>query len=85
MKIHFSDHAKEQMVDRGISVEMVLEVIENPEQKYNQELDETVCQAKINFDEKLYLLRVFVNFIKHPPIVISVYRTSKIHKYWRKK
>ena len=63
---------------------MVLKVVENPAQKYNQEIDETVCQSKVNFDKKKYLLRVFVNFTEKPPVVISVYRTSKIQKYWRK-
>ncbi len=57
---------------------MVLKVVENPAQKYNQEIDETVCQSKVNFDKKKYLLRVFVNFTEKPPVVISVYRTSKI-------
>ena len=84
MDIHFSNHAKEQMEDREISFEMVLEVVENPGQKYNQEIDETVCQSKMNFGEKVYLLRVFVNYTESPPIIISVYRTSKIQKYWRK-
>ena len=84
MNLHFSDHAKEQMEDRDISIEMILGVVENPEQKYNQEIDETVCQSKVNFGEKVYLLRVFVNYTESPPTVISVYRTSKIQKYWRK-
>ncbi len=62
---------------------MVLEVVKNAEQKYNTEIDETVCQSKVIFGEKTYLLRVFANFTKNPPIVISVYHTSKIKKYWR--
>ncbi len=83
MNFNLSDHAKEQIEDRDIPTEMVLKVVKNPEQKYNTEIDETVCQSKVIFGEKTYLLRVFVNFTKNPPIVISVYRTSKIKKYWR--
>ena len=29
-----------------------------------------------------FLVRVFVNIIKQPNLVITVYRTSKIEKYW---
>ena len=30
-----------------------------------------------------YLLRVFVDTDREPPEVVTVYRTSKITKYWR--
>ncbi|MFO7885048.1 MAG: DUF4258 domain-containing protein [Desulfobacteraceae bacterium] len=83
MNIILSEHAKEQIEDRDIPVNMVWDVINNPAQKYNNDIDETVCQSRMNFDGKIYLLRVFVNFTKKPAIVISVYRTSKINKYWR--
>ena len=83
MDIYFSSHAKEQLADRDIPIEMVLEVVKNPEQKYNYDTDETICQSRVIFGEKTYLLRVFMNFTKTPPVVISVYRTSKILKYWR--
>ena len=69
MKFHFSDHAKEQIEDRGIPEDMVWEVVNNPTQKYNNDIDETVCQSKVTFGEKTYLLRVFVNFIKKPPVI----------------
>ncbi|MBF0353290.1 MAG: DUF4258 domain-containing protein [SAR324 cluster bacterium] len=82
MEIHFSDHAKEQMADRDISEQMVSAVIENPEQRYNRTIDETVCQSRVRCNEKIYLLRIFVNFTKDPPVVISTYRTSKVQKYW---
>ena len=83
MNINLSNHAKEQIEDREIPVDMVLAVVKNPAQKYFNDIDETVCQSKVIFGEKTYLLRVFVNFAKNPPVVISVYRTSKINKYWR--
>ncbi len=83
MKLKISDHAKEQMQDRKIPSKIVLEVATNPEQTYNNDIDETVCQSKITFGEKTYLLRVFVNFTENPPVIISAYRTSRIKKYWR--
>ena len=33
--------------------------------------------------ERPYLLRVFVDVECEPPAVVTVYRTSKIAKYWR--
>lgn len=32
---------------------------------------------------KTYLLRVMVNATREPPVVVTVYRTSKIARYWR--
>jgi len=78
-----SAHAKEQIAGRGIPEAMVRDVVENPEQKYSNHIDETVCQSKKVFGEKVYLIRVYVNFSKKPPVIISAYRTSKIKKYWR--
>ena len=31
----------------------------------------------------MYLLRTVVAMEKEPPVVVTVYRTSKIEKYWR--
>lgn len=66
-----------------MSIELVLEIAKKPAQKYDIEIDETVCQSKMVLEGKTYLVRVFVNQIKKPPVIISVYRTSKISKYWR--
>ena len=32
---------------------------------------------------KMYLVRVFVDVDRNPPEVVTVYRTSRISKYWR--
>ena len=44
-----------------------------------------VYQAKCDMGEppKTYILRVFVDIDRKPPYVVTVYRTSKIEKYWR--
>ncbi len=34
-------------------------------------------------DGKSYLVRVIVNNTIEPAVVVTVYRTSKINKYWR--
>ena len=37
----------------------------------------------LTMDGKVYLLRAMVNETANPPVVVTVYRTSKIEKYRR--
>jgi hypothetical protein len=83
MGFSISKHAREQIEAREIPISCLLTVSKSPDQKYDNEKDETVCQSKVVFGEKMYLLRVFVNFKKNPAVIISAYRTSNINKYWR--
>ena len=41
------------------------------------------CQSVVEIGRKPYLVRVMVNETASPPTVVTVYRTSKIEKYWR--
>lgn len=82
MKFKLSEHAKEQILERGISESLLLKVAQHPEQKFEKDKTETICQSKLNIDGKEYILRVFVNFSYQPPIIITAYLTSKISKYW---
>jgi len=34
-------------------------------------------------DGKIYLLRVVVAIDKDPAVVVTLYKTSKVEKYWR--
>jgi len=44
-----------------------------------------VYQSQLDFGGgKLYLLRVIVSTDPDPPIVVTIYRTSKVEKYWSK-
>lgn len=76
-----SNHAKEQMEFRNVSLEVVMSVLTNPQQILTEE-GKKIYQSIINFEEGDYLLRVFVNIEKEPNNVITVYRTSKIEKYY---
>lgn len=50
------------------------------------EPEQKVFQSIITFAGKGdYLVRVFVNMDKQPPVVKSVYKTSKINKYYESK
>lgn len=77
-----SNHAKEQMELRQVSLEVVMSVLTNPQQILTEE-SKKIYQSIINFEkEGNYLVRVFVNAEKDPNNVITVYRTSKIEKYY---
>ena len=77
-----SNHAKEQMELRHISLEVVMSVLTNPQQILTEE-GKKIYQSIINFEEEgNYLVRVFVKAEKDPNNVITVYRTSKIEKYY---
>jgi hypothetical protein len=42
-----------------------------------------IYQSQVRFgDGRIYLLRVVVAEEEQPPVIITVYRTSKIEKYW---
>jgi hypothetical protein len=79
-----SQHAKKEMERRGIPLPMVDAVLEHPQQIITEYQEMKAYQSQIDFGEgKFYLLRAIVNDQVSSPMVITVYRTSKILKYWR--
>jgi hypothetical protein len=81
----FTDHALTEMARRGISQEHVRNGLASPEQMEWIREGRAVYQSKYDTSEppKTYLLRIFVDIDREPPHVVTVYRTSKIEKYWR--
>lgn len=77
----YSLHALEQMESRGITPEQVEAAFNAPDRIVFEAIDQVVYQRVILVGEENYLLRVFVNQSKNPPLVKTVYRTSKIAKY----
>ncbi len=63
---------------------LVEQALYNPEQKVQEVNDITCYQSRVEINGKAYLLRVMVNETMDPAIVVTVYRTSKVSKYWRK-
>jgi hypothetical protein len=48
------------------------------------ELGTVVCdQSRMTINAKAYLVRVMVEQGKTPHVAVTVYRTSKIEKYWK--
>jgi hypothetical protein len=81
----FTDHALLEMARREITRADVQAVLEHPEQTEMARAGRAIYQAKREMGEpsKTYVLRVFVDIDRKPPHVVTVYRTSKIRKYWR--
>ena len=82
LEITISNHAKEQIELRNIPLQVVMKVLECPQQVITED-GKKIYQSIINFEgEGDYLVRVFVNIDKIPNHVITVYRTSKLDKYY---
>jgi hypothetical protein len=58
-------------------------VLASPEQKYPVLENLTCYQSRVEISGRPYLLRILVNETVTPPVVVMVFRTSKIRKYWR--
>ncbi|GMT42778.1 MAG: hypothetical protein IEMM0002_1189 [bacterium] len=78
-------HAAFEMKRRGMSNQVVEQVLINPEQRMDVRSGRIVLQSRISMggQKKTYLVRVFVDVDKNPAQVVTVYRTGKITKYWR--
>ena len=81
MKFKFSKHALEQMHLRQISRQTVEKILTKPEQK-KRETGKTIYQSVVMRSGKIFLIRIFVNHLKNPNLIITVYKTSKIKKYY---
>ncbi len=80
-----TEHAKLEMARRQISEAEVGQVLTAPEQSEAVNPERVVYQSRVIWGRipGPYLLRVVVDIEREPPEVVTVYRTSKISKYWR--
>ena len=84
MTFRLSRHAEQEMLRRQIPHEWVDEILAAPEQTVIQPGGKQILQSRFaTADGKAYLVRVAVTMAKEPAVVITVYRTSKIGKYWK--
>lgn len=78
-----TSHAAFEMQRRGISEGILRQVLSFPEQREMVRPGRDVLQSRIEFQAVVYLVRVFVDVDLALPEVVTVYRTSKLSKYWR--
>jgi hypothetical protein len=82
----FSGHAEKELISRNIPRHLVDSVVHNPEQIVPERPGRKAYQSQLDFgDGRIFLLRVIVDDKVDPAVVVTVYRTTKIKKYWRKK
>ena len=85
IECRLTEHARWEMERRQISEFDVAQVLAVPQQTSVVRTGRAVYQSQLKWGapQRAYLLRVFVDLDREPPEVVTVYRTSKIEKYWR--
>jgi hypothetical protein len=84
MTFEISRHAREEMERRAIPLNIVESVLQNPQQIVDEYGNKKAFQSIMDIGTgKDYLVRVIVNDTLDPAKVVTVYKTSKIMKYWR--
>ena len=80
-----TNHARLEMVRRGIAEDLVMAILERPEQVVAEREGLVAYQSRLaTEDGRVLLVRVIAEDRSTPRKVITVYRTSKIDKYWRR-
>ena len=85
MDIIFTSHSKLEMKRRNIKESSVISVINKAEQKINSKNNKIIFQSKFfDADEQTEMILRVICELFEPKIikVITVYKTSKIKKYW---
>ncbi len=84
MNFKLSQHAQNEIQRRNIPLDLLNWVLANPQQIILERYGRKVYQSQVNFGYgKLFLLRAIVIDNQDSAIVVTVYKTSKIHKYWK--
>jgi hypothetical protein len=80
-----SEHAEFEMDRRGLDAKLIATVLGKPDQRRLVRPGREVLQSKVELGEpaKTYLVRVFIDVDRTPAEVVTVYRTSRIARYWQ--
>jgi len=82
--IKLSKHAERQIIERNLNLKEVKETVINPDQVIDSKKGRKIAQKIYKKEGKEFLLRVIYVKEGDNMKIITVYRTSKIDKYWRK-
>ena len=80
-----TEHARLEMGRRGLSEEIVRQVLTDPERRREVRAGREVLQRRLAMGDpaKVYLIQVFADTDRSPAEVVTAYRTSRISRYWR--
>lgn len=81
MRYRLSNHTRDEMAKRHIGASEIDGVLQAPEQIVPGQAGRNIYQSRIRGGH--LLLRVVVNDNLDPAVVITIYPTSRIAKYWR--
>ena len=83
MTFSLSRHAQEEAQRRAIPLPLLESVLQQPQQIVQERGGKKAYQSQVDFGGgRIFLLRAIVDDAVDPAVVITVYRTSKISKYW---
>ena len=83
MSFKLSNHARQELTRRDIALADVESVLAAPGQIVPEHGGIVCYQSQTTCDGKPCLLRVMLNETAEPMVVVTIYRTSKISKYWK--
>jgi hypothetical protein len=84
MTFRYSNHAETELVMRRIPRALMDEVLRQPQQIVTERPPKKAYQSQVDVSGgRIMLLRAIVDDTVEPAVVVTVYRTGKISKYWR--
>ena len=84
MRFQLTRHAEEEMTRRQIPRALLDQVLDQPQQIVPERSGRRAYQSQLDFGGgRMFLLRAIVDDRRDPAMVITVYRTNKMQKYWR--
>lgn len=83
MRYRLSFHAQEEMVIRDVSPATLDDVLSNPGQVIEQGPTKRVYQSMKLIAGRRWLIRVVVGHDEDPPVVITLYKTTQVDRYWK--
>ena len=83
MSFQLSKHARQELARRDIALADVEAVLAAPGRIVPEHGGIMCYQSRTTHAGKPRLLRVMVNEAAEPMVVVTIYRTSKISKYWQ--
>jgi hypothetical protein len=84
VRFRLSLHAQREAAARKIPPAVIEAVLESPQQVVRAHGGLRAYQSQVELRPgRMYLVRAIVAEDADPPVVVTVYRTRKIAKYWR--
>jgi hypothetical protein len=76
-----SPHAEEKIIQRQISLKILQDILNNPEQILEEDGLKVYQGTFVAINNKTYLLRIYINDLVEPQKIVTLYVTSKLRKY----